>query len=316
MVITTRSTSNNNPSGTPTQDTTTTTPTSSSDLPSTIVAVLPPTVTPETTRIPTTTGRQNESSEEAVVLSTNLSTAEFPAVGSTRVASSTNNAPPPQNEATLQESLELAVSGPRAVVMDYGYEEEEGEDILNLDTALAHANNSSKTAGKKLASGQTVHTEGYCTRKKRYIRSFIEALKKEAPKWNAFLKPTREIPDFFQLQEEEGGTTIEAVFILLYPGDGMDRNKKVRTLSDMLVDWVNNLEITEGKGGKKKEKEGTSKKWHAPATINVMIRSFLAATKDFFGWDFAISEFNHVGGFNAFLKNLFAERQKIDVSNC
>ena len=292
MVITTRSTTNNNPSGTPTRtptgtptgtptEATTTTPSSSQ-----LLSIVVPTVTPETTRINTTAGRENESCDE------------------TRVV---------QNEATLQESLEVAVLGPRAVVMDASYEE---EGLLNLDSALASSNNSSKTAGKILSTGQTVHSEGYCTRKKRYIRSFLESLKKEAPTWNAFLKPTREIPDFFQLEEEDGGT-IEAVFVLLYPGDGVDRNKKVRTLSDMLIDWVNNLELTEGRGGKKKEKDGsTPKKWHAPATINVMIRSFLAATKDFFGWDFAISEFNHVGGFNAFLKNLFDQRQKIDVSNC
>jgi hypothetical protein len=268
---------------------------------------------------PTTTTEEDPcSSVSSTVHSTTTTTTTSTIVTpDTNAGTTTVHSPPhplpPATRLTLQENLELAVLGPTPTVMDLP----EGEEtaVLNLDAALAESKTSDKTPGKRVAEGLTVHTEEYCVRKKRYIRNFIGALKKEK-KWHAFLKPTKEVPDFFQL-EEEGGGTVEAVFVLLYPGDGLDRNKKVRTLSDMLIDWVNGMEIPVGKGGKKNnEKEGVAKRWHAPATINVMIRSFLAATKDLYGWDFAISEFNHVGGFNAFLKNLFAERQKIDVSNC
>ena len=53
----------------------------------------------------------------------------------------------------------------------------------------------------------------------------------------------------------------------------MNKNKKVHTLSGMLINWVNWLEIPEGKGGKKKEKEGIVKRWYMPDTIKVMIQS-------------------------------------------
>ena len=306
MAITTRSISTMKPSGTPPQLL----------LPpaAVVVPAVPAAVTPETTTRTTITTAgtgptpPSEEVHEATVVPGNIVTEEFP-----RTPVTMSNAPPHLPVATLQESLELAVLGPTATVMDIGAVDDD-EAVLNLDAALAQSKTRNKTAGQRLAEGQTVHSEEYGIRKKRYIRNFLDALKKEE-KWKAFLKPTREVPDFFEV-EEEGGT-VEAVFVLLYPGNGMDRNKKVRTLSDMLIDWVNGMEISEGRGGKKnKEKEGIAKRWHAPATINVMIRSFLAATKDCYGWDFAISEFNHVGGFNAFLKNLFDQRQKIDVSNC
>jgi hypothetical protein len=165
---------------------------------------------------------------------------------------------------------------------------------------MAHASACGTTPGMSRAVSTSVHSDGYCSKKRAVIRSFVASLSDMGPKYQKFLKTTTKYPEFFV---QEG--PIEALFVLLCPTSA-DRNKKVRTLSEMLIDWVDSLEI--------KKKASGRKKWHAPSTLNVMVRSLLAACKDFFGWEYAISDFKFDGGFNGYFKDLIETRRKEDVS--
>ena len=87
------------------------------------------------------------------------------------------------------------------------------ESVSIFDAALAHSKSSYKAAWKQqrlVAQGRTVHTEEYCMRKKCYIHNFIEELRKEVPKWNVFLKLSKDVLDIFHLKEDG---TLEGVFI-------------------------------------------------------------------------------------------------------
>ena len=96
---------------------------------------------------------------------------------------------------------------------------------------------------------------------------------------------------------------MEIVFVALAgPGDHI---RKVHILSDMLVDVIGNLQM---------DKAIKGCWWHQPSTINVMVRNLLGACKEYFDWHFTIADFNYEGGYNGFAKELFAKRQKQDVS--
>ena len=143
-------------------------------------------------------------------------------------------------------------------------------------------------------------------RKKLVIKNFLEGLKLAAPKYNAFLKRPSNVPEWFTYEPDE------AVFVLLSPFE-LNKKKKIKILNEMLIDWVNGMVKSPSKKEKKEMK--ASSKWHSPSTLSTTIRSFLAATKEFFGWDFMVSDFKFDGGFNAFFKQLVDDRRKIDVSN-
>ena len=201
--------------------------------------------------------------------------------------------------ATVTTAHSLASSN-SSMVENAEFSDSEGEDD-DLDSALAHASACSTTPGMTRAAIASIHSDGYCSKKRAVIRSFIENLADRAPKYNKFLKTTNRYPDWFVFDGP-----VENVFVMLSPSGSGDRMKKIKTLSEMLIDWVDGLEMKKT-GGKKK-------KWHAPSTLNVMVRSLLAGCKDFFGWEFSISDFKFDGGFNAYFKDLVETRRKEDVS--
>ena len=84
-----------------------------------------------------------------------------------------------------------------------------------------------------------------------------------------------------------------------------NRKERLKILNQMLIDWVSGMKLKRSKG---------KKKWHSPASINVTIRKFFSACKEYCGWDYTISEFAFEGGFNGFFMSLCEKRQKIDVS--
>ena len=185
-------------------------------------------------------------------------------------------------------------------------EQEDVEVPMDLNTAVAVAESCSQTPGMRYAAGSSIHSTGYCSKKKLVIKNFLEGLKLAAPKYNAFLKRPSNVPEWFTYEPDE------AVFVLLSPFE-LNKKKKIKILNEMLIDWVNGMVKSPSKKEKKEMK--ASSKWHSPSTLSTTIRSFLAATKEFFGWDFMVSDFKFDGGFNAFFKQLVDDRRKIDVSN-
>lgn len=176
-------------------------------------------------------------------------------------------------------------------------------DDLDLASAIEYSKKCKNTVGAELAKDATVCTASYAKDRKRVVNQFIEALRKEAPKYNRFLKKTSCVPCFFALDKP-----VEAVFVML--SDANDKSKrieKVRILNDMLIDWVAGMEL-------KRSRKNVSKKWHSPASINVTLRKFLSAAKEYCGWEYSISEFSFEGGFNAFFSKLCEKRQREDVS--
>ena len=177
---------------------------------------------------------------------------------------------------------------------------------MDLNAAVAVAESCSQTPGMRYAAGSSIHSSGYCSKKKIVIRNFIEGLRLAAPKYNAFLKRASNVPEWFTYEADE------AVFVLLSPFE-KNKKKKIRILNEMLIDWVNGMVKTPS--AKEAKESKASARWHSPGTLSTTVRSFLAATKEFFGWDFMVSDFKFDGGFNAFFKQLVEDRRKIDVSN-
>ena len=93
------------------------------------------------------------------------------------------------------------------------------------------------------------------------------------------------VPAFFRCKE------IEEVFVMLSGED--EKRKKVLVLNDMLIDWV---------GEKKKVNENGTSKYPSPGTLNGMVRSFFAVTKDQFNWTYSPNDFKFDGGYNGFLR--------------
>ena len=203
-----------------------------------------------------------------------------------QLAPFSTNPPPPQQQEKPAPQDEVATLVP-----------------TDLSAAVAEAQSCGQSAGMRIAAGSSIHSAGYCNKKKIVIRNFIEGLRAAAPKYNAFLKPPAYVPEYFTY------SPAEAVFVLLSPYE-KDKRKKVKILNEMLIDWVNGMVKTHTRKKKK-----ASANWHSPATISTIVRSFLAATKEFFGWEFLVSDFKFIGGFNAFFKQLVEERRKIDVSD-
>jgi hypothetical protein len=120
-----------------------------------------------------------------------------------------------------------------------------GNKVEDLDSALAHTSACGTTPGMSCAASTSVHSDGYCNKKYVVIRSFVANLSNRGPKYAKFLKTTSKYPDFFYKGP------IEVVFVMLSPMSG-DKKKKVQTLSEMLVDWVDSLKLKKKARGKKK----------------------------------------------------------------
>ena len=129
-------------------------------------------------------------------------------------------------------------------------EKEEESPIIDLCSAVAEAESCQQSPGMRLAAGSSVHSAGYCNKKKIVIRNFIEGLRRAAPKYNAFLKPPANIPEWFSYAPSE------AVFVLLSPFE-KDKQKKTKMLNEMLIDWVNGMVKTHTRKKKRPPRTGT-----------------------------------------------------------
>jgi hypothetical protein len=74
----------------------------------------------------------------------------------------------------------------------------------------------------------------------------------------------------------------------------------------MLINWV------EGKRLKVAKKSGHA--YPAPSSINTMIHTFLAVTKDYHQWSFVQKDFGYDGGYNGYFRTLIEKRRREDVS--
>jgi hypothetical protein len=177
------------------------------------------------------------------------------------------------------------------------YHSEQKKD--DLTHAVNHANSAGLTDGAKFAMGTTNHTKKYTTRKKQLLVEFVNVLKKHRGKYERFLVKISEVPPSFPTNEP-----VEAVFILLRGEE--NKSEKIRSLNGMLIDWV------EGKRLKVAQKSGHA--YPAPSSINTMIRTFLAATKDYYQWSFVQKDFGYDGGYNGYFRTLIEKRRREDVS--
>lgn len=160
------------------------------------------------------------------------------------------------------------------------------------------------TTGCALAANSSACTRSYTQKKKKLLVEFVEALRAKSPKYDLLTAPAKVVPDFFP----SGGVVAE-VYVLL--SGKAERSSKVRVLNQMLIDWVNEKE---NGGTKRRSGPNGMCKWPSPATLNTMVHTFFAATKDYYGWDFSVKDFNFEHGYNGFFKLLVLQRQKEDVS--
>lgn len=160
--------------------------------------------------------------------------------------------------------------------------------------------NNRPTEAARLAQGSSNCSEGYCNKKRKIIRDFLEGLERVAPKYNHLLVTTTDVPPTFFVPP---GSAHALLFLALCGPS--DKKRKTMILSDMLVDWI---------GGLRRKRSHKGSFYHAPSTLNVMTRNFLAATKEYYDWHFTMSDFKYDGGYAGFFKRLCDMRQKEDVS--
>ena len=141
---------------------------------------------------------------------------------------------------------------------------------VTLDGMVADLRECRDTDAISYAKSTTNNSPSYTEKRKKIIDQFIVGLAKQAPKYDKYLKKTRnDVPSFFPAEE------VETLFILLRGPE--DKRKKVMLLNEMLIDWVATA--------RKKTTSHTGSIYHSPSTLNFMIRSFFASTKDYYNWN-------------------------------
>jgi hypothetical protein len=173
--------------------------------------------------------------------------------------------------------------------------------VIDLAMAADHTNTVDLTDGARFTLGTTNHTWKYTTRKKALLSEFVSVLKSNKEKYERFLVLTSDVvPSTFPSAEP-----VEMVFILLRGEE--NKTDKIRSLNVMLIDWV------ESKRLKVPQKNGNV--FPAPSSLNTMVPTFLASTKDYYQWSFSQKDFGYDGGYNGFFAALCETRRKLDVSN-
>jgi hypothetical protein len=173
------------------------------------------------------------------------------------------------------------------------------ECVKQLSDAAAFADAAEATAGKLFASGTTNHTKKYTTRKKKLLTEFVNVLKSHPQKYARYTVLTTDVPSSFPSNEP-----IEKVFVLLR-GEN-NKAEKVRSLNSMIIDWVTDKRL------KVPLKNGIT--YPAPSSLNTMIRTFFAAAKDYYQWQFSQKDFGFDGGYNGFFRALCKKRREMNVS--
>jgi hypothetical protein len=199
-----------------------------------------------------------------------------------------------ENDAASENSDDL----PPLVRFD-GDDDDPDDAVIDLAAAADHTNTVDLTDGARFALGTTNHTRKYTTRKKALLSEFVSVLKSNKEKYERFLVLTSDVPSTFPSAEP-----VEMVFILLRREE--NKTDKIRSLNVMLIDWV------EAKRLKVPQKNGNV--FPAPSSLNTMVPTFLASTKDYYQWSFSQKDFGYDGGYNGFFAALCETRRKLDVS--
>ncbi len=156
----------------------------------------------------------------------------------------------------------------------------------------------------KLAAGSSMNTEGYTNRRMKIVVDFIDFLKSDQPKYH-HLTNLVVAPDHFLLNTNG---MVEHVFVAF---SGTEyKATKIKTLSEIMINWFGTKRLKTNKNSNQKLP------YPQPGTLNVDLRAFLAATRDYYDWNFILKDFNFEGGFNGFFTKLMSKRTEEDVSTC
>jgi hypothetical protein len=136
-----------------------------------------------------------------------------------------------------------------------------------LCVATAVANISEPTDGDTFAKGTTNHTCSYTNQKKNFLNEFVDVLSAHPSKYTCFLEVTTDAPPLFPTDEPT-----EMVFLLLRGEE--NKAQKVRRLNKMIIDWVADNRL------KNTTKNGSA--FPVPLSINTMIHTFFATTKNYY----------------------------------
>ena len=170
-----------------------------------------------------------------------------------------------------------------------------------LDDVIRDLKTAPRTAGLEIAESSSMCTRNYDAKKRKLMREFVDALRAKAPKYDTLILPSKDKPEEFPPGD------VAEVFVLLSGPE--EKRKKVHVLNQMLIDWVAEKENKVSRTG-----NGGGNRFPTPSTLNCMIRTFFAATKSTYGWEFGVTDFQFEGGYNGFFKELCLRRQKNDVS--
>ena len=186
-----------------------------------------------------------------------------------------------------------------------------GVAAASLDDVISELREAPLTVGALMAENKSLCSRSYTAKKKKVLSEFIFALRAKSPKYDTLLLPAKKKPSEFP-----SGDVPEVFVLLSGPGE---KRKKVHILNQMLIDWIAEKEY--GKGTKKQNEEqqetlpsGAGIKYPTPSTLNNIVRTFFAAAKSHYGWEFTQNDFDFEGGYNAFFKHLCEKRQRADVS--
>lgn len=108
------------------------------------------------------------------------------------------------------------------------------------------------------------------------------------------------VPPEFPSQEPT-----ESVFVLLRGDDC--KPEKIRSLNEMLIDWVTQKRLVN-------PPKGSTSVFPAPASLNTMVRTFFASTKDYYQWNYKLKDFTYDGGYVGFFAAICVKRRMHDVS--
>jgi hypothetical protein len=150
----------------------------------------------------------------------------------------------------------------------------------NLVSAATSVRIAEESEGARFAKGTTYHSKKYMDRKKKILDEFVNNLKNYGSKYEKFLGITSDIPEYFPSQEP-----VEKLFVMLSGKENMPW--KIEILIQMLIDWVKDKRLVTAKHGT-----------HYPAvsSLNTMVHTLFAVSKDYYKWCFTSKDFSFDGG--------------------
>ena len=166
-------------------------------------------------------------------------------------------------------------------------------------TSYKNDNDENESEMEKKAIGAAVISNGYMNRRRIIIADFLDFLKKDCSKYARLLELVDTPPNF-----PTNHTLIHNVWVCFSGED--NKREKIKQLNLLLINWVGNRTL--------KKTKNKLLPYPQPATLNMDLRSFFAGTKEYYLWNFGVSDFNFEGGYNGFFTKLMKERMEIDVS--